>query len=350
MRHLTWISLALCLTASAPCGAAGNGRAEIVDVKAIWGRGPHNAFTDLARFKDRWYCTFREGQGHVSPDGAVRILSSADGEVWGSSALLSVPGADLRDPKLSVTPDGYLLLIAAAAWPPPAEVTHRTMTWLSSDGKEWSGPTEAGDPNVWLWRVSWHMGRAYGLGYSTTTDRFVRIYTSRDGTRFTTLADKVFDSGYPNESSILFLPDNTALCLLRRDGDDGTAQLGKAVPPYRGWTWHDLGVKIGGPHMIRLPDGRIVAAVRLYDGQARTSLCWLDAGQPKLDEFLALPSGGDNSYPGLVFHDGLLWVSYYSSHEGKSMIYLARVRVLPAKESKPERKAVWQPRPSAMGR
>jgi len=41
-------------------------------------------------------------------------------------------------------------------------------------------------------------------------------------------------------------------------------------------------------------------------------------------ELLRLPSGGDTSYPGLVWHGGLLWVSYYSSHEGRASIYLAR--------------------------
>ena len=47
----------------------------------------------------------------------------------------------------------------------------------------------------------------------------------------------------------------------------------------------------------------------------------------KLTEALKLPSGGDTSYAGLVWHDGLLWISYYSSHEGKTNIYLAKVRI-----------------------
>jgi len=38
----------------------------------------------------------------MSPDGALRVLTSADGETWASAALLSVAGGDLRDPKLSV--------------------------------------------------------------------------------------------------------------------------------------------------------------------------------------------------------------------------------------------------------
>jgi hypothetical protein len=79
--------------------------------------------------------------------------------------------------------------------------------------------------------------------------------------------------------------------------------------------------------MIRLPNGRFVAAVRLYDAPIRTSLCWLDPEAGTLTEFLALPSGGDTSYAGLVHHGGLLWVSYYASHEGKSSIYLAQVEI-----------------------
>ena len=43
--------------------------------------------------------------------------------------------------------------------------------------------------------------------------------------------------------------------------------------------------------------------------------------------FRSLPSSGDSSYPGLVWHDNQLWISYYSSHEGKAAIYIARVKL-----------------------
>jgi hypothetical protein len=46
-----------------------------------------------------------------------------------------------------------------------------------------------------------------------------------------------------------------------------------------------------------------------------------------LKEVLALPSGGDTGGAGLAFHDGLVWVSYHSSHEGKTGIYVARVKL-----------------------
>ena len=79
--------------------------------------------------------------------------------------------------------------------------------------------------------------------------------------------------------------------------------------------------------MIELPDGRFVAVVRMYDASVRTSLCWLDPEQGTMTESLRLPSGGDTSCAGLVWYEELLWISYYSSHEGKTSIYLAKVKI-----------------------
>lgn len=305
--------------------------AELVEVRKIWDRAPHNAFTDLVRFKGEWFCVFREGKAHVSPDGALRVLSSRDGRDWSSAALITSTNGDLRDAKITETPTGELMLSGAIALPKGSSAKHRSLTWFSKDGRSWSESTTIGDPNQWLWRTTWHKGIAYSVGYDTAGEKFVRLYSSKDGRRFETLVPSLFAEGYPNETSLLFLPDDTALCLLRRDGTPGSGKLGFAKPPYTAWDWNDLGAKIGGPHHLRLPDGRIVAAVRLYDETVRTSLAWIDTAPAKLTEILKLPSGGDSSYAGLVWHENLLWVSYYSSHEGKTSIYLAKVK-LPAKQ------------------
>ena len=42
-------------------------------------QAPPSAFTDLVRFKNGWYCVFREARGHVSPDGALLAAGSDDG-------------------------------------------------------------------------------------------------------------------------------------------------------------------------------------------------------------------------------------------------------------------------------
>lgn len=298
---------------------------KLIEVRKIWDKAPHNAFTDLVRFKDRWFCVFREGKAHVSPDGALRVITSADGEKWESAARIASPNSDLRDAKITATPNGQLMLCGAEALHDKSKHTHRSLVWFSKDGRTWSDKHEIGDPNFWLWRVTWHKGKVYGIGYSCEKDRSIRLYSSKDGKRFDPLVDRLFDVGYPNETSIVFDGD-TAYCLLRRDAGPKTGLLGVSQPHYTKWEWKDLGVRLGGPHMLLLPDGRFVAAVRLYDGGARTSLCWIDPRTGKLTESLKLPSGGDTSYAGLVLHDGLIWVSYYSSHEGKTAIYLAKVK------------------------
>ncbi len=297
---------------------------RLIAAHRIWDRAPHNAFTDLVRYQGRWFCAFREGAAHVSPDGALRVLTSHDGARWESAALLTSDDADLRDAKLSVTPAGELMLNAAAALHDASRHTHRSFAWFSRDGRAWSEPHPIGDPDIWLWRITWHRGRAYSVAYATRGGHVVRLYDSDDGRRFEALVPTLFEAGFPNEATLVFEGD-TARCLLRRDGEPHTGLLGSAEPPYTAWRWQDLAVRIGGPHMLRLPDGRWVAAVRLYDGRPRTALAWLDPHAGTLAECLALPSGGDTSYAGLAWHDDRLWVSYYSSHEDKTAIYLAQV-------------------------
>ena len=298
------------------------------DVRKIWDAAPHNAFTDLIWFRERWYCVFREGEKHVSADGALRVIESRNGESWTSAARLTSATADLRDPKICATPDGRLMMTAAGALLQPNAHRHQTYVWFSSDGVHWSEPAPIGEPDFWLWRVVWHEGAAYTVGYGTTEQNpLVRLYRSRDGVKFETLVETLQTKDFPNESAIRFLPDGTALCLLRRDKNGASGLLGSARAPYTDWSWKDLGVRIGGPNLIRVPDGRLVIGARLYDGRTRTALAWLDAQQGKLTEFQPLPSGGDSSYPGMVWHQGMLWVSYYSSHEGKTSIYLAKVKL-----------------------
>ena len=85
-------------------------------VEKIWDNGKHCAFTSLIKYKGNYYCSFREGESHIfdskgEANGKVRILQSPDGNRWESVALIGKQGFDLRDPKLSITPDGRLMVI-----------------------------------------------------------------------------------------------------------------------------------------------------------------------------------------------------------------------------------------------
>jgi len=89
-----------------------------------------------------------------------------------------------------------------------------------------------------------------------------------------------------------------------------------------------------GPAITLVPDGRLLAIVRRYEKERpspqrtpqHTELGWVDPEARRYAPALKLPSGGDSSYAGPVWHGGVLWMSYYSSHGGKASIYLAKVR------------------------
>ena len=298
-----------------------------IESTRIWDAAPHSAFTDLIRHKNQWLCLFREGRGHVSTDGSIRVLTSRDGQKWQSIAHLALPNLDLRDPKITHNPNGELMLTAAAARRErdgQTPVPHDTMAWFSKDGKTWSEPTKIGDPNFWLWRASWHENQVLMVGYPTNTrDGVTRLYSSTNGRKFETLIPDFVKEGFPNESTIIFQKDGTALCLVRRDAKGVNALLGTAKPPYKDWKWADAGARVGGPNFIELPDKRLIGVVRLYDNKTRTSIVELNPNGG-IKELVTLPSNGDSSYAGLVWHKDELWISYYSSHEGKTSIYLAR--------------------------
>lgn len=300
------------------------------DSYKIWDKAKHNAFTDLLRHNGQWYCVFREGTAHVSPDGALRVITSSNGKKWKSLSLIKSAKYDLRDAKLSVTPAGKLMLNGAGMIA-NAKIRYQSFCWFSGDhGKTWGSAQPIGDPGFWLWRAHWHDGLVYSMGYHTLRDRnqrTIKFYRSKDGHQYETWIPQVSSPMGCGEDKILFLDDGTAVCLLRHETGDKMAQLGTSKTPYRKWTWRSLNCRIGGPDMVQLPDGRILAATRLYDGGQRTSLSWLDVEKATLTEVLKLPSGGDTSYAGMVLHGGLLWVSYYSSHEGRTSIYLAKVQV-----------------------
>lgn len=323
-------------------------RLELVgEVQKIWDAGKHNAFTDLIRFQDRWYCTFREADAHVGGDGKLRVLVSADGAKWESAALLAEKGIDLRDPKLSVAADGRLMIVAGGSVYEGKNLLGRQpRVAFSGDGKTWTPTKRVLAEGEWLWRVTWHNGTCYGVSYNAAgraakdakdaaaTGRVgpgpaewkLKLWSSTDGEKYV-LVTHLDVPGHPNETTLRFTPSGEMVALVRREGGSKKGWVGTSAAPYKQWTWRELPAQVGGPNFLAVPDGPTVAAVRLYDGKVRTSLCLFDPKTGRLDEALKFPSGGDTSYAGLVWHDGLLWVSYYSSHEGKSAIYLARVKV-----------------------
>jgi hypothetical protein len=136
-------------------------------------------------------------------------------------------------------------------------------------------------------------------------------------------------TGQPSQPTIRFLRDGRAMALVRRNAGDRNGVIGVAHPPYREWQRTTTGVRIAGPNFIELPDGTLIAGARSYGKTSADNRMLLSKmTATSLTPLVELPSNGsDCGYPGLVWHEGFLWVSYNSSHEGKTCVYLAKVRL-----------------------
>lgn len=64
---------------------------------------------------------------------------------------------------------------------------------------------------------------------------------------------------------------------------------------------------------------------RFHEAKSTTTALHVTDLKGSVIKTIKLPSSGDNSYPRMVMQNDKLWVAYYSSHEGKSSIYLAKV-------------------------
>lgn len=310
---------------------------QLNSLHTLWQSPKHNAFTDLVAFNGNLLCCFREASNHISGDGVIRVitLNQAGERIW--QDRIAIPGADLRDPKLVTLPGGDLMLLAYARFADENNRTRwtRSLVWRSNTGKSWSQPRYFGPSYWWLWRLRWLNNTAFGLAYNRTEQR-LDLYSGNPFGTFELHQENVLGLakhhlGYPNESDLLFMPDNTLYALVRRDADSCTAQLGVAKAPYKNWQWQDLGTYFGSPVMASLNDQALLIAGRQWiNNQPKTVVAKLlvnNIDQPIIHSRLILPSAGDNAYPGLVLQHNRAWVSYYSQHENRRcQIYLAEIK------------------------
>ena len=307
----------------------------------IWDQG-YSAFPSIVRYRGAWYVSFREGVSHIFDEngiaaGKTRILRSKNGRHWKSVALLEKDGYDLRDPKLSITPDGRLMVIQGGSVYVDKKLVQRTpQVSFSSDGRTFSDPQPVDYPIpggfAWFWRMTWHDGIGYTVNYGEADDNCLELLKTTDGVHFEKITDIAL-GGFPNETTVRFLQDGRMVMLIRREKEDKMACLGISEAPYADWQLRPLNFRIGGPEMAVLPDGALLIGGRAYfeDGEPRTCL-WRGTVDGDFELWKTLPSGGDNSYPGFVLSGKKLTVVYYSSHEltrsdgrPRAGIYLVRL-------------------------
>ncbi|MEQ8765090.1 MAG: sialidase family protein [Planctomycetota bacterium] len=312
---------------------------EIVRLVTISNEAPHSAFTDLVRWQGELWCAFREASSHVpgsgGSDGVIHVIHSDDGTDWQSEPRLAIEGLDLRDPKLSVMPDGRLMLLMGGSRYVDGKFVDRLcrVSFRRPAGDAFTEPVpievdaKIRTPEDWLWRVTWRGEVGYGVIYRAVSDGEWKCHlvATRDGIRYWPITEWDMAGG-PTEATLRFLPDDRMAAILRRDGGDRRGWLGESDPPYRKWTWKELPIRLGGPDMVRLPSGDWLIGSRDYETKGNRTALYRVTSKGEVERLLELPSRGDTSYPGMVLEEGRLSMSYYASHEGKSAVYFAEIR------------------------
>lgn len=337
------IAFVLITAASTIIRAENNDGRKILDahirVTKIWDKGTHAAFTSLVKFKGKYYCSFREGYSHIfnengDADGKIRVIRSKNGSKWNSVLLYASDGKDLRDPKLSVTPDGRLMVnFGGSVYVNKRLVSRASYVMFSDDGENFTDPVKISidesvrTNNDWLWRVTWGKEYGYGVAYSMRgeNDALLSLLRTKDGVNYA-LVTKIEYEGFPNETTVRFLPDGRMAMVVRRDGGDCEALWGVSDEPYEKWAFKKTGFRVGGPDLIVLDNGRLILGTRTYFKNAKTSI-FSGETTGDFDEKVILPSHGDTSYTGMLIEGNELWITYYSStdKENKTAIMLAKI-------------------------
>lgn len=306
--------------------------AIILSVQKIWDKAKHNGLPDLIFFQDNYYAALRESDEHAGgEDGKIRILISSDTKQWKSVALLEVPGRDLRDPMLSEMPDGRLMLsLGGSQYEKEKYLGRNPAVSFSKNGLEWTPVSLLENmSDEWIWRVTWHKGTGYGASYWSdplhrNDPSVLKLFKTKDGLHYIPI-QQLEVPDYPSEATLRFAIDDTMIALVRRHGG---GWIGNAAPPYQEWHWNETEYRFGGPNFLIFPEGNMWAGSRLYKlkkGKWHYNTALFTMSLNSFDPVLELPSSGDTGYPGMVYRNGLLYMCYYSSHEGKTMIYLATI-------------------------
>lgn len=316
-------------------------------MRRVFHNGDHNAFTDMVRFRGRFYLTFRscpDGHG-VHPTSSIIVLMSEDGQSWRQVHRFRVSKRDVRDPHFLIFKGK--LFVYTGAWycgetaPKEREMNrHLGYAVWTADGERWEGPRMLeGTYGHYVWRAAANDDKAYLCArrkreFAETRsraewDRITEsaLLESEDGLVWRTVG--LIQEEYGDETAFLFEADGSILAVARSRGGRN-AQLCRSRPPYHEWSRQDLGRYIGGPLLAKWSGRYLAGGRKMLTGKPVTSLYWL--ADDRLHEFAELPSAGDNSYPGfLELGPGRALVSYYSSHErdasGETItaIYLAEL-------------------------
>ena len=302
-----------------------------ITVEKVYGDGSkYCAFTSLLKQRGVYYLAFREGDSHVGAEdyGIIKILCSKDAKQWRHYQTIQADDKDLRDPQLTSTPDGHMLLLCGARMYNAYGDYFYTKSYYAiedggvfSEAKPVNVPPEIDDSYCcWLWRLTWNGKNGYGAAYRNDgTINKLTLLKTPDGIHYTIVTDISADQVI-NETKIQFLPGNEMIALFRSDRE---GYIGHSLPPYTEWNLKKTNIYLAGHDCIAL-DNHLICSTRMITNIGERTALWFGNPEGNFQWSYLLPSAGDTSYPSIVEENDRLLISYYSMHQTeKPSVYLA---------------------------
>ena len=288
-------------------------------VEKLVANGKHNAFTALVKWKDQYWLAFRQADAHNSKTGDLVVMRSSDGRKWEEAKRVDILPDD-RDPQFVATADKLFLYDPALKG---SELT--SFVTYTEDGQKWSEPVAVYEPRYIMWKPVVHNGKFFAAVHLKSRDgkeRDVHLVTSPDGIKWEKIS-LIRGGNWESETTIFFEDDGQITAFLRQKYGSPRSSLLTSKPPYKEWSATPGNITFGG-HSIHTFNGVNYFFSRASKGKESVAMIYTYADS-KLTPYCELPSGGDCSYAEAVQIRDEMLVSYYSSHEGDTNIYLARV-------------------------
>ncbi|HEX5205421.1 MAG TPA: sialidase family protein [Actinoplanes sp.] len=274
-------------------------------------------FPDVVSLGDgRLLAAFREGTGHLSPEGRISLVGSEDGgRTWGTPWVAVDGPFDDRDPKLARLADGTILLsYFVIDWSSkPRHTTHGTFVRRSTDGgRTWSEPASAGMGMSGGGIRAWHASHGavaelpggdllYPVYGHRADEKWWRagVMRSVDGGRTWPAEDEVeiaaADGVNFQEPTLTVLPGGEVVSLIRTDVE--RAYLSRSTDGGRTWSGPKrTDLPASSHHALALSDGTVL--VTYGDISRRFAERRVTAGR-----LVGAPAGDWDGYPDVLLYD-----------------------------------------------
>ena len=134
----------------------------ICSIRTLVRDGHHNAFTNLVRWRDELYLTYRRSSGHAQGDGDIILLRSKDGQEWKSCPTALQSSRNFYEGHMVDLGDRLCMFSGAFRRGGVLDkTTMKQYVSFSSNGRDWSPPQAIYKPLWRFWRPIAHEGTSH---------------------------------------------------------------------------------------------------------------------------------------------------------------------------------------------